>query len=337
MPEAARPFTPLRFKLNHLVQGQNAPFLLAQQAGFFAREGIDVTFVEGFSSTQVTRALLAGEAEIGFGDVSSVLESALRLGTARVACLMPVFVRSPCALGYRRSEGPLRLADLHGAVLCGPDGDASARLLPLLLERNGLGHIRYTLHVVAPEERDRMIAQGIARAATCFDATLKFAMRMRGHDSSDLAFLYFAEHGLDTYSAALVALEAVLVAHPGLEAGLVRATRAAWEASRDDPGAAVAAALRHSPGLDAGILREQLDWVLRHNVFPGTRPPLAFLPTDERLAATLMVARHALDGGTTITPDMQRMAEAACRVSLGPDAAPGAAHAAPAAPAAPRQ
>lgn len=303
----------LRFKLNHLVQGQNAPFLLAQDAGFFGRHGIDVTFVEGFSSSQVTRALLAGEAEIGFGDVSSVFEAALRSETAAIACLLPIFVRSPCSLGYRRADGPLRLADLDGAVLCGPVGDTAARLLPLLLSINGLGHLRYELRQVAPEERDRMIAAGEARAATCFDATLKFAMPMRGYDSTGIEFLAYADHGLDTYSAALLALDSVLVAHPGLALGLARATRDAWEASRADPGAAVSAALRRNPALDPGIVRAQLEWVLAHNVFPGTQAPFTFEQDGARMAATLRVAQHAWDGGAAVSAELTALARAICR------------------------
>jgi NitT/TauT family transport system substrate-binding protein len=303
----------LRFKLNHLVQGQNAPFLLAQDEGFFAQAGVEAAFVEGFSSAQVTRALVDGEAEFGFGDATSVLEAALRTNATPLACLMPIHVRSPCSLGYRRSSGALRLAGLDGAVLCGPKGDASARLLPLLLDANGLGHVRYELRVVAPEERDRLVANTEVRAATCFDATLKFAMRMRGYDDSDLAFLSFADHGLDAYAGALVAQDALLQAHPGLADALAAATRAAWEASRAQPDAAVAAALRRNPSLDPAIVRAQLDWVLAHNVFPGTQKPFEFQHAGARMDATLKAARFAVDGDATVTPAMRRLAFAVCR------------------------
>ena len=78
----------LRFKLNHFYQGQNSPFLHAADAGYFDDFGITCTFVEGFSSSQVTRALVSGEAEIGFGDVSSVFEQALRTGETEISCLV---------------------------------------------------------------------------------------------------------------------------------------------------------------------------------------------------------------------------------------------------------
>ena len=303
----------LRFKLNHLVQGQNAPFLLAQDAGFFAQAGVEVDFISGFSSTQVTRALLAGDAELGFGDLPSVLEAAFRANATPITCLMPIYVRSPCSLGYRRTQGTLALADLDGAVLCGPKGDASARLLPLLLAQNGLSHIHYELRVVSPEERDRMMACGEVLAATCFDATLKFAMEMRGHRNVDIDFLAFADHGLDTYSSALLVRADLLDEHRGLAARLADATRAAWVASREHPEDAVAAVLRRDASLDPAIVRAQLAWVLARNVFPGNQPPFEFLQQSPRMDATLVAARYAVDAGTAITPEMREIARIVCR------------------------
>ena len=150
--------TEIRFRLNHLYQGPNAPFLHAADAGLFADNDIAVSFIEGFSSSQVARAIAAGEADAGFGDVSSTFELALRAGSVPVTCLLPVFARSPCCLGYLPQARPLALGDLGGATLCGPDGDTSARLLPLLLARNGLTDVRYNYLAVSPPERDRLVA-----------------------------------------------------------------------------------------------------------------------------------------------------------------------------------
>jgi len=298
----------LRFKLNHAIQGQNAPFLLAEEAGHFAREGLAVEFIEGFSSSLVFQALAAGEAELGLGDASSVLEAALAAGRAGIAAVMPIHVRSPCSLGYLRRGAPLRLADLDGAVLCAPPGDTSARLLPLLLARAGLPGLRYELRTVPPAERDRMIATGEALAATCFDATLVFSMRAAGHDTAALDFLAFADHGLDTYASALIAARSVLAAHPGLADRLRRAVRAAWDQARADPAAAVAAALRRAPGLDPGVVAAQLEWVLDRNVFPATRPPFVFEQASERMRLTRLVAQFNTDGGLTASPALDRLA-----------------------------
>lgn len=277
----------LRFRLNHLYQGPNAPFLHAADAGLFADCGIAVHFIEGFSSSQVARAVAAGEADAGFGDVSSTFELALRSGAVAVACLIPVYARSPCCLGYLPRARPLALADLHGATLAGPGGDTSARLLPLLLARNGLGHVAYRYLAVEPAERDRLVAEGRVLAATCFDSTLKFAMRSRGYDSSELRFLYFADIGLDIHSAALVCATALLADRPEIASRLAAVTREAWAACRADPELGVAAVMRRNPALDPAIVRDHLVWVLDHQAYAGGRSVMAFDLVDERMAATL--------------------------------------------------
>lgn len=303
----------VRFRLNHLYQGQNSPFLHAVDAGLFAREGIEIAFLEGFSSSQVTRALEGGEVELGFGDMPSVLESAIRTKSSPIACLMPIFVRSPSCLGYRHRQNALTLADLDGAILCGPKGDTSARLLPLLLRRNGLADIDYTLLEVTPEERDRLVANNEVLAATCFDATLKFAMRMRGHNSDDLEFLYFADHGLDVYSSALLCREDLLAANPGLEATLRTIIRRAWDECRDDPERGVRAVLARTPGFDPAIAREQLDWVLTHQVYPGNQPPMQFISNSQRMATTLDLAELAVTGLELATAETRSLALKICR------------------------
>lgn len=277
----------LRFKLNYLYQGQNAPFLYAVDAGLYAANGIDIAFIEGFSSSLVTKAIAAGEADCGYGDLSSLFSHTAATGSASIQALMPIYQRSPCALGYRRAGPPLELAEIEGRVLCGPRGDTSARLLPMLLQRNGLDHLRYDMRYVQPEERDAMIASGEAFAATCFDATLKFAMVMRGHDSSDVRFLYFADHGLDIYSGSLVCRADILADNPGLAEGLREATTKAWQDCLADPELGVRAVLARAPDLDPALVRDQLDWVMSRQIFPDGPTALQFDRAGSRMSTTL--------------------------------------------------
>lgn len=284
----------LRFKLNYLFQGQNSPFLHAVDAGYFGDHGLSCTFVEGFSSSLVTRALVDGEADIGFGDVSSVFERALRTGETDISCLVPIYEHTPCCLGYLSDGKRLSLADVPGSTLCGPNGDTSARLLPLLLKRNGYAPDSYTYLGVQPQERDRMVASRSVLAATCFDATLKFAMQMRGHDTSALDFLYFADNGLDTYSGALVALNSVLDQEPGLAGKLQAITRQAWHDCLANPQFGVDAVIRRSPDMDPDIVRNQLTWILDRQVFPNGPRPMTFDLDGSKMADTLECATFSV-------------------------------------------
>ncbi|MEJ1160501.1 ABC transporter substrate-binding protein [Prosthecomicrobium sp. N25] len=286
----------LRFKLNHLYQGQNAPFLHAVDAGLFAERGLEVEFVEGFSSSLVTRAIASGEADCGYGDVSSLMTHAVDTGAATIQAVMPVYRRSPCALGYLRPGPALALHEIEGGVLCGPRGDTSARLLPLLLAKNGLAGIPYEMRFVDPEERDALVAGGRVLAATCFDATLKFAMIMRGHDSSAVRFLYFADHGLDIYTGAVVCRADLLVAHPRLLDDLRAVTHRAWLDCLADPALGVAAVTARAPWLDPALVRAQLEWVTSRQIFPDGPSDMAFERDGDQMAATVDCALLGREG-----------------------------------------
>ncbi|GAA4129291.1 ABC transporter substrate-binding protein [Aminobacter aganoensis] len=301
----------LRFKLNYLFQGQNSPFLHAVDAGYFGDHGLSCTFVEGFSSSLVTRALAGSEADIGFGDVSSVFERALRAGETEISCLVPIYEHTPCCLGYISDGKCLTLADVPGSTLCGPNGDTSARLLPLLLKRNGFAPDSYTYLGVQPEERDRLVASRSVLAATCFDATLKFAMQMRGYDASALDFLYFADNGLDTYSGALVALNSVLEQEPNLAGKLQTITRQAWRDCLANPQLGVEAVIRRSPDMDPDIVRNQLSWILQRQVFPTGDRPMTFELDGTKMADTLECATYTV--GTEAKRSADGLAAEICR------------------------
>jgi ABC-type nitrate/sulfonate/bicarbonate transport system substrate-binding protein len=300
----------LRFQLNYRFQGPNAPFLHAADAGYFADHGLTVEFLEGISSSRVTQPIASGAAEIGFGDVSSVMEHALRTGRADILCVMPVYEITPCCLAYREEGSPLILPELSGKRLAGPQGDTSARLFPWLLEKNGLTGLPYELLTVTSEERDRLIAHGEVAAITCFDATLMFSMRARGYDTAPLRFFYYADNGLDIYSSALLCSRAAAEARPGLLDALIAITEAAWNDCRRTPELGVKAVLSRAPAAEPGIVHDHLVWVLEHQVFPHGAATMRFARGGAKMATTLQCATRTVGAQAVI--ESTGLVEAVC-------------------------
>ena len=292
----------IRFQLNYRFQGPNAPFLHAADAGYFAAEGLECTFVEGISSSLVTKPLVAGEADVGFGDVSSVMEHALRSGRDDVVCLLPIYQRTPCCLAYRGAPDSLRLADLAGNRIAGPQGDTSMRLLPLLLEKNGVAGLPHEMLVVASEERDRLMASRQVSAITCFDATLMFSMRSRGYSTDDLRFFYYADHGLDIYSSALICRGELTASRPDLTEALAQVTRRCWSDCFRDPDLGVKAVLARAPESNPQIVRDHLTWVLRHQVFPHGANSMRFDRQGTKMTTTLECAIRTVGGAAIADP-----------------------------------
>ena len=57
-----------------LLQGDNAPLTMAIDKGYFPAEGLDVKIERGYGSSDTITKVAAGQFEIGFGDIYSMME-----------------------------------------------------------------------------------------------------------------------------------------------------------------------------------------------------------------------------------------------------------------------
>ena len=62
----------VNFRLNWVVAGNHAPFYLAQQKGFWARCGLDVTMTPGTGSGATAQLVGNGSQEFGLTDAVSI-------------------------------------------------------------------------------------------------------------------------------------------------------------------------------------------------------------------------------------------------------------------------
>src|SRR5215203_7549875 len=65
--------TEVNFRLDWSLYGVHAPFFLAQERGYFAKEGLKVDIQEGQGSATVMQLIAQGRDQIGLIDYSTML------------------------------------------------------------------------------------------------------------------------------------------------------------------------------------------------------------------------------------------------------------------------
>src|SRR5438445_13054340 len=70
-PAAAE--TTIRFSLDGRLEGPAAMFVVPQERGFFASEGLEVSIEEGATVTEPIARVAAGSAELGFADINALI------------------------------------------------------------------------------------------------------------------------------------------------------------------------------------------------------------------------------------------------------------------------
>ena len=161
----------VKFSLDWILQGQQAPFLLGQEKGYYAADGVNLAAVDaGRGSSDTIGRIANGVYEIGFGDLSSLIEfNAKNPGKEMIAVAM-IYDQAPFAIVSLKKHGISKPADLKGKKGASPSFDSTYRLFNVFAKVNGLDPASMTWANVAPQLREPMLARGETEAIAALKA-----------------------------------------------------------------------------------------------------------------------------------------------------------------------
>lgn len=217
---------PLRLALNWKAEPQFGGFYAAQVEGFYQKNALDVTIIEGGSGTPTIQVLGAGKVEYAVVSADEVVISHDR-GAKNVVALFATFQTNPQAIMTHAARGFRRIEDvLHS------DG--------MLLWQAGLPYAQYVAKKYAPLkvkrapylggignfQNDPLLSQQsfvTSEPLTAVRAGLKVT-----------TFL-IADCGYNPYTTVLVTTREHLTRNPDEVKRMVAAVRAGWEVYLKDP------------------------------------------------------------------------------------------------------
>lgn len=228
------------FALDWVLQGPQAPFVAARGMGAFRRAGLDVTIDPGSGSQKTIERVATGTYDLGYGDVSSMIEYNARHPEQPLRAIYMVLNTPPLAVISLRRHGIATPADLRDAAIGAPAGDAARRLWPLFARGVGLSADAVRWVNVAPQLREVTLVRGDVKAIVGFHFTSWLSLTdTLGVPERELVVFRYADHGVDLYGNAVMGRTDWLAAHGDVArrflAGLTEGLRLALH----DPRAAV--------------------------------------------------------------------------------------------------
>lgn len=250
---SARPLTPLTFYFSFYIAGYDAPFLLARSRGYYAQEGLDVSFQTGRGSSTTALAVGAGSQQLAFADAGTTAE-AISKGAAItvVACIMP---KTPIGLIYMPQDPIKSLADLKGRTFMADAGSAGFQLLPAILGKAGLTVADIHEDAVSPQAQPATFKAHpdfivIGNNNSTYISMLQVAPQAK--------YISFANYGVNPYGLSIIANRPYLRSHSALVRKFVAASLRGWQAAQADPQAAVEATLKAYPTEKEAVLMKGL-------------------------------------------------------------------------------
>jgi len=263
--------TNVRFVLDFLLQGQQSPFVLGRERGYYAAQGVNLTnFDPGRGGADSITKVASGTHDIGFGDLSALIEfNARNPGQELIAVLM-VYDRAPLSIISLKKANITKPTDLMGRKGGAPTVDASYRLFNVFARMNGVDPTKVSWVGVQPQVREPMLVRGdvdftAAWVMTAVPGLLKLEVK-----KEDINVMMYHDLGLDLYANVVFTTPAFAKANPAAVRGFVKATTQSWIEASADPDASIAALKKaeplSDPAQEIGRLKSALEFVVTPRV-----------------------------------------------------------------------
>lgn len=283
-----------KFTLDFTVQGPQAPFIVALQKGYFAREGLTVTIDRGFGSADAVTKIASGAYDLGYADINSMIEFNVRNPGKELIAFVIVLNTPPFSVITLKRENITKPTDLIGKKIGAPAGDAPRRLFPLFAKSVGIHPDSVEWTTMDVPLREPLLIRGTVNAITGFYFTSFINLKAASVNPNDIVAFMYSDYGVPLYGNVIMASPAFLKKDPEAVRGFVRAFIHGLADSITNPDEAIAIIKQRDPLINESVERERLLLALRQNIltpevrtsgFGGVKP--------ERLARAIDAVAEA--------------------------------------------
>lgn len=253
-PHMARAQTPVTIQLDWLMSNGQIGDVVALEKGFYAQEGLDVTFQPGGPNAQTVPPVASGLAQLGqFSDTG---QASIARGNGIPLQVMACGYRSTPFAYYSLPRAPIRaVPDMVGKRI---GTQPTARfVLDILLKKYGIDPAQLEIVMIGFDMAPLVTGQVDAVSGWITNTA---ALSVIGPDRIDLMM---QDAGLPTMANAYFAMEDTVRNDPETLAKFLRASARGWEWSYNNRPESIDILCDAFPNLDRAIEKQTVDTVMK--------------------------------------------------------------------------
>lgn len=228
-------------QLSWVHQAEFAGLYAADQLGYFAEEGIDVTFVEGGQEVDSIAPVASGSVQFGIAQPANLLLA--RSSGSDVRSIAVIYRRSPIVFFALADSGIVRPQDFVGKKI--RSALTIDQTLRAMMTKVGIGPELYET-VYLPSNVDEF-ASGEVPVWSGFINVFALEVQRAGYE---INIIYPDDYGIHFYGDVLFTHDALIESNPDLVLRFTRAALRGWTYVVENPDAVGAFVQRYNPNAD---------------------------------------------------------------------------------------
>jgi len=246
-------------QLKWVHQAQFAGFYVAQEKGYYAKENIKVTFLEGGQGIDIAERVVSGQAD--FGVLTPEFIFIQRSQGAPLTAIAAIYRRSAVVFVATADSGIVRPSDFVGKTVATGDPGGSQKDLELqfyaMMKKLGLDIAK--LKIVNFDPDYVAFYKGEVDVSATYATTGLIKMRQRG---LKLNLIWPSDYGIHFYSDTLATTDRLILEKPDLVTRFLRATLKGWQDAIEDYRQAVTVTLKYSQIKDPELQTKMMEAML---------------------------------------------------------------------------
>jgi NitT/TauT family transport system substrate-binding protein len=263
-PVAAQ--TTLRFALDGPFEGPVAPYLVAQDKGYFQKNALAVRIEPGADALEPITRVASGAFQMGVADLNLLMRWRDQNPNAGIKAVFVVYSRAPYAIITRKSRGLTQPKDLEGKRLGAPAGSASGAQWPLFARLAEIDAAKVKVESVGIPVREPMLASGQIDAVAAYAFRSYVDLKDRGVPVNDLIVWRMSEFGLQGYGNVIIVNEKFAAENPEAVSGFLAAFLHGLRDTFASPTTAIASVIQRNEVAKREVELERLRMALRDNI-----------------------------------------------------------------------
>jgi NitT/TauT family transport system substrate-binding protein len=256
VPAGAPAQQPFKFSLNFIPYGVHIGYYVAKDKGWYREAGLDVEILKGDGSADAVRRLGTGAVDMAMADMSTQIAGRAR--GLKIRAVGIILDRDPSVMLSLKSTGIQKPKDMEGKLVGALTASALRDTWPAVAAANGVDPAKVTWVDMPGSAYVASLMSKKVHAIATYVTTLPGYEIQAKRLGEEVAVLSFADFGVDTYAAGIMATDQLIQEQPDRVRRFVHASLRGYAWAFEHPDEAVKIFQKTHPEANPARVRQEI-------------------------------------------------------------------------------